>query len=183
VRGDGSPATSARFRYGLCPIDDAVARPSLLAGPTLIRSTTTGTGEHLAGGVTAWGAYRSITEELRERIAGGEWPPGSPLPSEAALCREYAVTRNTLRRALDQLGDEGVVAVVPGRGRVILAVGVSGVRSQPRYRAIAADLRASSSPVSYARVSCCPANRRCVNGTAWPGERPGRPWPSWRTRA
>lgn len=89
---------------------------------------------------TAWGAYNDIAAALRTRISEGEFPPGAPLPSESALCVEYHVARNTLRRALAQLAAEGLIAARPGRGRVV-AGGESARLDAPRYRAIAADLR------------------------------------------
>jgi DNA-binding GntR family transcriptional regulator len=90
---------------------------------------------------TAWGAYRDITTALRGRITSGEFAPGSVLPSESVLCGEYRVSRNTLRRALDQLAEEGLIAARPGRGRVILADGEPTAATAPQYRAVAADLR------------------------------------------
>ena len=50
---------------------------------------------------------------------------------EARLCAEYRVARNTLRRALAQLGAEGLVAVRPGRGRVVVSAGQRPGRSSP----------------------------------------------------
>jgi DNA-binding GntR family transcriptional regulator len=78
---------------------------------------------------------------LRDRITGGEFPAGTAIPSESALCAQYQVARNTLRRALDQLAVEGLIAVRPGVGRVVVAAdgGISPVG--PQYRLIAAELR------------------------------------------
>jgi DNA-binding GntR family transcriptional regulator len=64
------------------------------------------------------------------------------LPSESALCAEYGVARNTLRRALDQLAADGLIAVRPGRGRVVVEPGETTNEAGPQYRAIAAALRA-----------------------------------------
>jgi DNA-binding GntR family transcriptional regulator len=91
---------------------------------------------------TAWGAYRQITEALRARVAGGEFAPGAALPSEAALCAEYGVARNTLRRALHQLADEGLIEVRPGRGRVVRAPSGAAAPVVPQYQAMASELRA-----------------------------------------
>ena len=91
--------------------------------------------------VTAWGAYKGITVALRERIAGGEFAPGTVLPSESALCAEYGVARNTLRRALDQLAADGMIAVRPGRGRVVVTSDDVTIRAVPQYRTMATDLR------------------------------------------
>jgi DNA-binding GntR family transcriptional regulator len=91
---------------------------------------------------TAWGAYKGIADAISARIADSEYAPGAALPSESVLCTEYGVARNTLRRALDQLAEEGLIAVRPGRGRVVVATGDVGEREVPQYRTMAADLRA-----------------------------------------
>ncbi|MEU0559885.1 GntR family transcriptional regulator [Dactylosporangium sp. NPDC006015] len=90
---------------------------------------------------TAWGAYKGITEALRARLASGEFQPGAALPSEAALVAEYGVARNTMRRALDQLAEEGLIVTQPGRGRLVSAPGERSAPNQPQYQRIAADLR------------------------------------------
>ncbi|MEU6402081.1 winged helix-turn-helix domain-containing protein [Streptomyces sp. NPDC046985] len=72
---------------------------------------------------TPWGAYKTITDVLRHRIAEGEFPPGTHLPSEAELRAEFGVARNTVRRALADLEHEGLLATTPGRGRITSAPG------------------------------------------------------------
>lgn len=94
---------------------------------------------------TAWGAYKTIAAALRQRIIAGDYAAGSLLPSEAALTAEYRVSRNTLRRALTELEEERLIAVLPGRGRVVAPAGgadrpQSGA-AEASYRQIAADLR------------------------------------------
>ena len=94
---------------------------------------------------TAWGAYKTIAASLRQRIMRGEFASGSLLPSEAELSSEYSVSRNTLRRALTELEEERLIAVLPGRGRVVAEPNGprGGAQSaEPSYRLIAADLRA-----------------------------------------
>lgn len=96
---------------------------------------------------TAWGAYAQIATVLRERITSQALPPGGLLPSEAALSAEFRVARNTVRRALTQLEEEGLVESVPGRGRVVRAAeehGRGGRRPKlPRYRQISDEFRAA----------------------------------------
>lgn len=53
-----------------------------------------------------------VAAALRSRIAGGEWAPGSHLPSEVDLAHEYSVSRDTLRKAYAALRGEGLI--VPG---------------------------------------------------------------------
>lgn len=92
---------------------------------------------------TAWGAYKTISASLRQRIAQGDFAPGALLPSEAELRAEYSVARSTLRRALSELEEERLITVLPGRGRVVAEPEKprSGSRAEPSYRLIAADLR------------------------------------------
>lgn len=61
-------------------------------------------------------AYEAIAYALRARIDAGEFTPGSPLPSEAALMREFDASRNTVRRAYELLEQAGVVTVRQGAG-------------------------------------------------------------------
>lgn len=51
--------------------------------------------------------YTQLAEDLRRRLREGEWPLGAPIPSEADLVYEYDLGRNTVRRVLYRLRDEG----------------------------------------------------------------------------
>lgn len=54
--------------------------------------------------------------ELRERIALGDYGAGGAIESEAELGTRYGVSRVTVRRALENLRDEGLVASRKGAG-------------------------------------------------------------------
>ncbi len=58
--------------------------------------------------------YQEIADELRDRVAAA--PAGSVLPSESALSAEFGASRVTVRRALEMLRDEGMVAARQGFG-------------------------------------------------------------------
>jgi GntR family transcriptional regulator len=60
--------------------------------------------------------YRQIAEILRTRIENGSIPPGRRIPSLVALEAEFAVARDTLRKAVKVLKDEGLVETVTGMG-------------------------------------------------------------------
>ncbi|MGH9138316.1 MAG: GntR family transcriptional regulator [Acidimicrobiales bacterium] len=60
--------------------------------------------------------YRSIADDLRRRLAGGEFAAGRLLPSEAELSSAYAASRVTVRRALEALRQEGLVDSRQGFG-------------------------------------------------------------------
>jgi GntR family transcriptional regulator len=48
-----------------------------------------------------------------------EWPPGSQLPTEIDLMREYEVSRATVRQALTVLESQGLVTIRHGRGSFV----------------------------------------------------------------
>src|ERR1700759_3812761 len=54
--------------------------------------------------------------ELRRAIIEGEFPPGSKLPNEEALCDRYNVSRITLREAARGLIADGYVSRRQGSG-------------------------------------------------------------------
>ncbi|MFJ7000173.1 GntR family transcriptional regulator [Streptomyces albidoflavus] len=60
------------------------------------------------------GTYLQICESLRHQIESGD--VGDDLPSEAALMQVHSVSRNTIRRALKVLEEDGVVTSAPGIG-------------------------------------------------------------------
>jgi GntR family transcriptional regulator len=57
-----------------------------------------------------------ISEQIRERILGGEFPAGEQLPSEHQLIAEFAVSRITVRRAIANLASQGLVVAHRGKG-------------------------------------------------------------------
>ena len=60
--------------------------------------------------------YREIAEDLRRRLREGEFVAGRVLPSEAALGERYGASRVTVRRALEQLRQEGLLDSRQGFG-------------------------------------------------------------------
>lgn len=86
------------------------------------------------------GSYVRIADDLSRRLKAGELAPGSMLPSEQALAREYSVSRGTARAAFAVLADAGLVEVVPGQGRRV--VGSTAARAgTTAWEKVAADLR------------------------------------------
>ena len=65
--------------------------------------------------------YQQIHHLLRHRIATGEYPAGSKIPSESELCRELAVSRVTVREALRELVRGDMLVKKHGKGAFVTA--------------------------------------------------------------
>jgi len=63
--------------------------------------------------------YHQLTEELRKNIENGDWPPHFLIPSETELCEKYGVSRGTVRQALSQLVQEGLLYRKQGKGTFV----------------------------------------------------------------
>jgi GntR family transcriptional regulator len=61
-------------------------------------------------------AYRGLADDLRADLLSQRYPEGARLPTEAELARTYDVSRQTVRRAFQDLVAEGLVRRVPGSG-------------------------------------------------------------------
>ena len=60
--------------------------------------------------------YEQVAKELRTRVVAGVLPPGSRLPNEAVLAREFGVSRATLREALRSLAAQDLIRTAKGAG-------------------------------------------------------------------
>ena len=63
--------------------------------------------------------YYQIRENLREKIHNHEYAAGSMIPSEADLCQLYGVSRVTVRRAVLDLVQEGLLTRGKGKGTFV----------------------------------------------------------------
>ncbi|MFF9780573.1 winged helix-turn-helix domain-containing protein [Streptomyces sp. NPDC013978] len=68
------------------------------------------------------GAVERVLTELRRRIVAQEYSVGSALPSQRELATSFGVSRDTVQRALRELGEDGWIRSRQGSGsRVIKA--------------------------------------------------------------
>lgn len=63
--------------------------------------------------------YVKVADHLALRIGAGEFPPGAMLPGERALAAEYGVALGTVRRAIGELTDRGLVTVLAAKGTFV----------------------------------------------------------------
>ena len=63
--------------------------------------------------------YAQLVGIIKRSISTGALPVGALLPSEAELCRCLSISRNTVRQAIGELEDEGLVVRKRGRGTFV----------------------------------------------------------------
>jgi GntR family transcriptional regulator len=60
--------------------------------------------------------YQLLRDDLASKISAGTWRLGVPLPSEASLAESYGVSLGTMRHAIEELVDEGMLERRQGSG-------------------------------------------------------------------
>jgi GntR family transcriptional regulator len=60
--------------------------------------------------------YQQIMEQIVQRIAVGDWPPNTPLPSIRRLATAIKVSMITVKRAYLELEREGYIVTQQGKG-------------------------------------------------------------------
>lgn len=63
--------------------------------------------------------YLQIVEQIRARIAAGDWPVGKELPSIRTLAADLGVSVITVKRAYLDLESEGVIVTRHGKGSFV----------------------------------------------------------------
>ena len=62
----------------------------------------------------------AIADVLAARIEDGTYPPEGRLPAEPDLAAEFGAARESVRRAIRELRDRGLVETVSGKGTYVL---------------------------------------------------------------
>lgn len=107
--------------------------------------------------------YAQINDTLRERILDGTYSPHSQMPSEHDLCVAFGVSRITVRQALGDLQQEGLIFRLHGKGTFVSrpkalqnvtslqgfaeamsSMGYEIVNRMQRFRVVKADRRQAS---------------------------------------
>jgi GntR family transcriptional regulator len=65
--------------------------------------------------------YLQVVHHIAEQIRSGRLPAGARLPAERDLAEQYGVAVNTIRRAVRDLRDQGLVITVPIKGTFVQA--------------------------------------------------------------
>ncbi|MFF2521356.1 GntR family transcriptional regulator [Streptomyces liangshanensis] len=67
-----------------------------------------------------WLKHQKISEALAKEIRSGGRRPGEQLPGENALAERFAVSRTTVRAALAELNEAGLIVTRSGKGSYVL---------------------------------------------------------------
>lgn len=82
--------------------------------------------------------YRQIKDRINRDIEDGAWEPGDSVPSGPELSKRYDVSVTTVRRAMEELMNEGVLVAVQGKGTFVARPKVS--IKIPHFRGLTKDM-------------------------------------------
>ncbi|HCG63685.1 MAG TPA: hypothetical protein DHV69_04670 [Sphaerochaeta sp.] len=63
--------------------------------------------------------YQSVFMDIQNKILSGYWPEDAMIPTELELCKKHDVSRITVRRALDDLVQMGLIRRARGKGSFV----------------------------------------------------------------
>lgn len=95
--------------------------------------------------------YMELRQTLAAEIAAGVPPVGARFPTDLELCERFGVSRHTVREALRDLQDQGLLVRQRGSGTVVADPAARGVYSQTV--ASLAELDAYAADAHFAKAS------------------------------
>ncbi|MCC6148083.1 MAG: GntR family transcriptional regulator [Anaerolineaceae bacterium] len=90
--------------------------------------------------------YHQLKEKLIQRIESGDLKVGALLPTEMDLVDRYAVSRTTVRQAMQALGYDGYISRTPGKGTFVIRTKLS--RGLTRLTSFSEDMQARGESVA-----------------------------------
>jgi GntR family transcriptional regulator, phosphonate transport system regulatory protein len=85
-------------------------------------------------GIALW---RSVADEIERSIARGDYTSGAKLPGEMEIADKFRVNRHTVRRAIADLSDRGLVRAERGSGTYVDTLRIPyPIRSRTRFSEI-----------------------------------------------
>ena len=66
--------------------------------------------------------YQKIASDIRNAITSGKYLPGAQLALEKEMCEQYGVSRITIKRAVDELVNQGLVVKRRGSGTFVKSI-------------------------------------------------------------
>ncbi|NPV78315.1 MAG: GntR family transcriptional regulator [Anaerolineae bacterium] len=90
--------------------------------------------------------YHQLKEKLIQRIESGDLEVGALLPTEMDLVDRYAVSRTTVRQAMQALEYDGYISRTPGKGTFVIRTKLS--RGLTRLTSFSEDMQARGESVT-----------------------------------
>jgi len=90
--------------------------------------------------------YHQLKEKLIQRIESGDLEIGALLPTEMDLVDRYAVSRTTVRQAMQALEYDGYISRTPGKGTFVIRTKLS--RGLTRLTSFSEDMQARGESVA-----------------------------------
>lgn len=90
--------------------------------------------------------YLQIVDQVKQRVASGDWVPGQEIPSIRGLAADLRVSVITVKRAYAELEEAGIIVTNQGKGSCIadsLPDLSSRVQEEELYRHLRAALEIS----------------------------------------
>lgn len=110
--------------------------------------------------------YQALSAAFREKVEQGIWGIGLPIPSEASLAKEYGVAVGTIRQAIAQLAEDGVLVKRHGKSTEVS----SGLNGQSMLRFFRHRLDGKEGPAPSAKVLSLkevPLDKSIGEATGW----------------
>ena len=63
--------------------------------------------------------YKQLLDVVRHQIEEGKIKPNQPIPSERSLCKDYRISRITVRQSISELINEGLLYKKQGKGTFV----------------------------------------------------------------
>ncbi|REF02557.1 GntR family transcriptional regulator [Cupriavidus plantarum] len=104
--GAGTPASAPAAPSSAAPASAPVSAP-VSAPPAVPPSPTFSP------------LYQQIKALIMQSLQSGEWKPGDMIPSEMELAARYKVSQGTVRKAIDELAADNLVARRQGKGTFV----------------------------------------------------------------
>ena len=103
--------------------------------------------------------HRQLFVVLKEQIVSGRYHSGDRLPTQDELCRQFSISRITVRRALTDLQDEGLIRNAQGVGAFVSA-DIDKIKRGPDFSFIGdmrRTLKETTMQILQLQVQRCPA--------------------------
>lgn len=84
--------------------------------------------------------YKEIADSLEREIQEGQFDQAKKLPTEEELMKKYEVSRNTIRKAINQLVNRGLIYQVQGSGMFLREKSVTDYINLGSLRGLTKDL-------------------------------------------